>query len=34
MAGEVLEVLVYTQRLTVAQRKEVADYLRAKWNLP
>lgn len=34
MAGEILEVLVYTQRLTVAQRGEVADYLRAKWNLP
>ncbi len=34
MAGEVLEVLVYTQRLTVAQRKEVTDYLRAKWHLP
>ena len=34
MAGEILEVLVYTQRLTVAQRKEVTDYLGAKWNLP
>jgi len=34
MAGEILEVLVYTQRLTVAQRTEVAEYLRAKWNLP
>ncbi|MDX2090452.1 MAG: hypothetical protein SFX73_21520 [Kofleriaceae bacterium] len=34
MAGEILEVLVYEQRLSVTQRAEVTDYLRAKWNLP
>jgi hypothetical protein len=33
MAGEVLEVLVYSQRLTVAQRADVTDYLNAKWSL-
>ncbi len=33
MAGQIFEVLVYTQRLTVAERKLVTDYLTAKWHL-
>lgn len=33
LAGDLYEVLVYTRRLTVAEREEVTDYLRAKWRL-
>lgn len=33
MAGDIYEVLVYTRRLSVAERTEVEAYLRAKWNL-
>jgi hypothetical protein len=33
MAGQIFEVLVYTERLTVANRKLVTDYLTAKWHL-
>lgn len=31
--GDVYEVLIYTRRLTVAEREEVTDYLSAKWDL-
>jgi hypothetical protein len=33
MAGQIFEVLVYTQRLTVAERERVTDYLTTKWHL-
>ncbi|HJK92334.1 MAG TPA: hypothetical protein RMH85_22820 [Polyangiaceae bacterium LLY-WYZ-15_(1-7)] len=34
LLGRVYEVLVYSRRLSVSERAEVATYLRAKWNLP
>jgi hypothetical protein len=34
MSGKIYEILIYSRRLTVAEREEVATYLRAKWNLP
>lgn len=33
LVGDIYEVLIYTRRLTVAERAEVTAYLRAKWNL-
>lgn len=33
MLGDIYEILVYTRRLSDAERQEVIDYLRAKWEL-
>lgn len=33
LAGDLYEVLIYTRRLSVAERKQVTDYLGAKWKL-
>ncbi len=34
MSGRVYEILIYTRRLSVAERAQVTGYLRTKWNLP